>query len=86
MQRRAVTAELPQSMASVRCPRALTCEADRMCRDLTNSAKRRVGSEPPAAARTSVYQFALVVIKNTMFSTSCVIAYRRASVLARTLP
>ena len=49
-----------------------------MCRDLTNSARRRVGSDPPAAARTSVYQFALVTIKNPIFSTSCVMAYRAA--------
>jgi hypothetical protein len=51
-----------------------------MCRDLTNSARRRVGSEPPAAARTSVYQFALVAIKNPIFSTSCVIVCRGATV------
>ena len=51
-----------------------------MCRDLTHSARRRVGSDPPAAARTSVYQFALVAIKNPIFSTSCVIAYRGATV------
>ena len=51
-----------------------------MCRDLTNSARRRVGSDPPAATRTPVYQFALVANKNPIFSTSCVIAYRGASV------
>jgi len=51
-----------------------------MCRDLTNSARRRVGSDPPAAARTSVYQFALVINKNPIFSTSCVIAYPGATV------
>jgi hypothetical protein len=33
-----------------------------------------------AAARTSVYQFALIAIKNPIFSTSCVIDYRGASV------